>query len=465
MQRPLRGGTMTDPLHALRSLQARKPRGSDPASTATARIAIVGAGISGLGCAHTLQRALGSHVAITVFEAADYIGGHTHTVDVTVDGITHGVDTGFLVFNERTYPKLIALLAELGVHTAESEMSFSVRMDHERMEWAGTDLNSVFAQRANLLRPRFLEMLADIMRFNKLATRLAASGDEIALRHSVGEFLHEHRFSQAFRDWYFLPMVAAIWSCPERQMLRFPMAAMLRFCHNHGLLQVSDRPRWFTVAGGAREYVRRILRHLPDVRSGTPVRRIVRTHNGVSIETDRGTEAFDEVVIAAHSDQALAMLADPTLAERDVLGAISYQDNHAILHTDTAVLPRAQRAWAAWNYHSTGCDGQTSVGVHYLINKLQPVPFSTPVIVSLNSPVAPDPASVIRHIEYAHPVFDAPAIRAQRLLPQMQGEQSTWYCGAWTGYGFHEDGLKSGLAVAEQLIARYRQIEPEYRAA
>ncbi len=428
------------------------------------KVAVIGAGISGLACAYRLAKAKAG-IDVTLFEANGYFGGHTNTVDVTLDGITHGVDTGFLVFNERTYPRLIALLAELGVQTAESEMSFSVRMDHQRMEWAGTDLNAVFAQRGNLLRPRFLEMLADIMRFNRLATRLAAGGDEIVLLHSVGEFLHEHRFSEAFRDWYFLPMVAAIWSCPERQMLRFPMATMIRFCHNHGLLQISDRPHWFTVAGGAREYVRRILRCLPDVRGGTPVRRIVRGHDRVLIETDHGTEAFDEVVIAAHSDQALAMLAEPTEAERDVLGAISYQDNHAILHTDIAVLPRARRAWAAWNYHSTGGGGQASVGVHYLINKLQPVPFNTPVIVSLNSPVAPDPARVMRDIRYAHPVFDAPAIRAQRRLPAMQGEQSTWYCGAWTGYGFHEDGLKSGLAVAEQLIARYGLIEPEYRAA
>lgn len=420
------------------------------------RIAIIGAGISGLGCAHALTRELGGDVEVTVFEANDYIGGHTHTVDVTLDGYTHGVDTGFLVFNERTYPNLIALFEELDVRTAMSEMSFSVRMDHHGMEWAGTDLNAVFAQRRNVLRPSFLGMLSDIMRFNKLATRLALTGHDAQILTTVGGFLDEHQFGPAFREWYFLPMVAAIWSCPEQQMMRFPMATMIRFCHNHGLLQINDRPRWFTVAGGAREYVKRIVKTLDRVHVGTPIRSVVRESHGIHIVTDHATQVFDEVVIATHSDQALAMLAQPSHAETEILGSIAYQDNHAVLHTDTKVLPRSERAWAAWNYHSTGSGHETSVGVHYLINRLQPVPFKTPVIVSLNSPVAPNPDKVLRHIHYAHPVFDARAMQAQQHLHDLQGRHRTWYCGAWTGYGFHEDGLKSGQQVAQALVARYR---------
>jgi predicted NAD/FAD-binding protein len=424
------------------------------------RVAVIGSGIAGLGVAH----ALAGRCELTLFEAGHYFGGHTHTVDVTLDGITYGVDTGFLVFNERTYPNLIRLFAELGVETARSDMSFSVQVPDTGFEWSGSNLNTVFAQRRNLLRPSFWSMLADLVRFNRLTTSIAESGQEQALAQPIGEFLDEHRFSAAFRDGYFLPMIGCIWSCPTDQMLRFPIATLIRFCHNHGLIQVANRPAWWTVKGGAREYVRRIVARLDDARLNTPVRRVRRVPPsggsagsvGVWIDTDQGSERFDEVVLACHSDQALALLADPTTEERQVLGSIRYHPNRAVLHTDTALMPRRRRAWAAWNYERASDDSreQTAVCLHYWLNLLQPLPFRRDVIVSLNPAREPDPAQVIDRFEYAHPVFDGAAIAAQRRVPSLQGKGHTWYCGAWTRYGFHEDGLMSALAVVEGLAPR-----------
>ena len=271
----------------------------------------------------------------------------------------------------------------------------------------------------------------------------------------LGDFLKEHRFGDAFRDWYFLPMLGCIWSCPTDQMLKFPVATMIRFCHNHGLIQVANRPQWWTVSGGARNYVEKILAGVPDKRLNTPVRRIERDAAGVRVSTDQGIEHFDHVVLATHSDQSLALLAQPTAQEREVLGAIRYQPNRAVLHTDTTVLPQRRAAWAAWNYERAPHDGHDAgqVCLHYLLNQLQPLPFSQPVVVSLNPVRAIDPAQVLGSYDYAHPVFDLAAIRAQPLVGQLQGHLHTWFCGAWTGYGFHEDGLKSGLAAAQQLRA------------
>ena len=412
------------------------------------RVAVIGSGISGLSVAH----ALAGEAHVTLYEAGDYFGGHTHTVDMTLDGVTHGVDTGFLVLNERTYPNLLALFERLDVAIAKSDMSFSVQVPDTGLEWSGCDLDTVFAQRSNLLRPRFWGMLADLLRFNRLATALAESGAAEALDQPIGDFLDAHRFGAAFRDWYFLPMIGCIWSCPVDQMLRFPVATMLRFCHNHGLLQVADRPQWYTVRGGAREYVRKMIEAIPDARLRTPVRSVQRGPAGVRIVTDAGTEQVDAVVLACHSDQALALLAEPSAAETRALGAIRYQDNRAVLHTDTTLLPRRRKAWAAWNYerpaHGTA---SASVCLHYLLNRLQPLPFTTPVVVSLNPVREPRADTVHAVMNYAHPVFDAAAIAAQRDLPALQGLQNTWYCGAWTRYGFHEDGLRSGLAVLEDL--------------
>lgn len=424
------------------------------------KIAIVGSGISGLAVAHKLR----GQADITLFEAGGHFGGHTHTVDVTLPTlqgeVTHGVDTGFLVFNERTYPNLIALLAELRVATAPSEMSFSVQVPGARrgrtLEWSGSGLPAVFAQRGNLVNPRFLGMLADLLRFNRLATRIAQANEEAALVQPLGDFLKAHRFGDAFRDWYFLPMLGCIWSCPIDQMLQFPVATMIRFCHNHGLLQVSRRPQWHTVVGGAKHYVEKIVARIADKRLNTPVRRIERDAAGVRVVTDAGAERFDQLVLATHSDQALALLADTTWEERVVLGAIRYQPNIAVLHTDASVLPRRRGTWAAWNYERAQHSGPESASVclHYLINRLQPLPFSQPVLVSLNPRREIAARHVIGTYECEHPVFDLEAIRAQHRVAQLQGVHHTWYCGAWAGYGFHEDGLKSGLAVAEQLLAQ-----------
>jgi predicted NAD/FAD-binding protein len=428
------------------------------------RVAIVGSGISGLAAAHHLA----GRADISLFEAGDYFGGHTHTVDLTLPGaggpVTHGVDTGFLVFNERTYPNLIKLFAELGVATARSDMSFSVKVPaaaaprRAALEWSGSSLNSVFAQRGNLLNWRFWRMLRDILRFNRLTTALAHSGAEAAMLQPLADFLRQHGFSDEFRDWYFLPMMGCIWSCPTDQMLQFPVATMVRFCHNHGLIQVADRPQWWTVTGGARHYVEKIVAGIADKRLATPVHAIERHAGGVRITSGPAgahrVEAFDKVIVATHSDQALALLAQPSAAEQAVLGAIRYQPNHAVLHTDESVLPERRLAWAAWNYERAADTRRESAQVclHYLLNLLQPLPFQQSVIVSLN-PVTPiDAARVLGRFDYAHPVFDAEAIRAQKELPTLQGRQHSYFCGAWAGYGFHEDGLKSGLQAASDLL-------------
>jgi predicted NAD/FAD-binding protein len=429
--------------------------------TAPARIAVVGAGIAGLSAAwHLAREAAGTHV--TLFEADERFGGHAHTVDLTLDGVRHGVDTGFLVFNERTYPGLIGLFDALGVETAGSDMSFSVQSPAHGLEWSGSDLGGVFAQRRNLLSPRFLAMLAEILRFNRLATGIAERGDDAALSQSVGAFLAAHRFGRLFRDAYFLPMIGSIWSCPTEQMLAFPVGTLIRFCHNHGLLQVNDRPRWFTVAGGSQAYVQKMLAALPDTRRGAAVRAVRRLppgphggQAGVRVETDHGSERFDAVVLATHAPQALAMLPDAGADERAVLGAIRTQPNRAVLHTDERLLPRARRAWAAWNYEAAlGAGVPERVCLHYLINRLQPLPWRQPVIVSLNPLREPDPARVHGEFSYAHPVFDQAAIAAQRRLPGLQGRGGVWFCGAWTRYGFHEDGFVSGQAVARALAQR-----------
>ncbi len=425
------------------------------------KLAIVGSGISGLAVAHTLQ----GHADITLFEAGDYFGGHTHTVDVTLPTpqglVTHGVDTGFLVFNERTYPNLINLLAELGVKTAPSDMSFSVKVPVARngntLEWSGTDLNSVFAQRRNLVNPSFWRMLADLMRFNALCTRIAKTQREKELQQPLSDFLRTHKFSAPFRDWYFLPMLGCIWSCPTDQMLQFPVATMIRFCHNHGLIQLTQRPQWFSVVGGARHYVEKILTGVHDKRLNTPVRLIerdVHSVHGVRIITDGHAEHFDQVVIATHTDQALSLLRDASGEERSVLSAIRYQANRAVLHTDASVLPANPKIWAAWNYERAASSERESARVclHYLLNRLQRIPFIQPVIVSLNPLRDIDPATIVGEYDYAHPVFDLKAIEAQKHVTLLQGQQRTWYVGAWSGYGFHEDGLKSGLQVGRALL-------------
>ncbi len=364
------------------------------------KVAIIGSGISALSAAHALV----GKAEVTLFEAGAYFGGHTHTVDVTLPTpqglVTHGVDTGFLVLNERTYPRLIALLAELGVPMAKSDMSFSVQANDAEnasaLEWSGSSLNTVFAQRSNLVNRRFWTMLRDLLRFNALTTRIAQSGTDAQMNQSLGDFLKEQNFSAEFCNWYFLPMMACIWSCPTAQMLQFPVATMVRFCHNHGLLQITNRPQWWTVQGGAKHYVEKIVAGIDDKRLNTPVRLIENQDatdgkRTVAISTDAGTEWFDKVIMATHSDQALQMLAAPTRLERNTLGAIRYQSNRAVLHTDTSVLPQRQTAWAAWNYErATAPDA----GRHPRLPALPAEPLAAPALGATRAgvlePAAPD---------------------------------------------------------------------------
>lgn len=418
------------------------------------RVAVIGSGIAGLSAARALSRAQGGAApAVTLFEADAHFGGHAHTVDMRLNGVRHGVDTGFLVYNERTYPGLARLFAELGVASTPAEMSFSVQVPGRALEWSGSNLAGVFAQRSNLARPAFWRMLADIVRFNRLCTALAASPPDSAMAQSVGDFLAAQRFSAAFRQWYLLPMIACIWSCPPAQMLDFPIGTLIRFCHNHGLLQLRNRPQWLSVRGGSREYVRRIIDALPDTRLSTPVLGVQRVPAGVLVRSAGGTEHFDRLVLACHSDQALRLLGDDaTAAERELLGAIRYQRNRAVLHTDTSLLPRRQAAWAAWNFETAAAGAQDGVCLHYLINRLQALPWQQPVIVSLNPVREPRADAVVREFDYAHPVFDRAAVAAQGRLAEIQGRRQTWFCGAWAGYGFHEDGLSSGQATAAALL-------------
>ena len=414
------------------------------------RIAVVGAGISGLASAWLL----GSRHDVTLFEAGDYLGGHTNTVDVTLEGRTHPVDTGFLVFNERTYPNLIAMFALLGVDSVETEMSFAVSLENPDLEWAGSNLATVFGQKRNLLRREFWAMLSDILRFNRESVGWLATHPDN--QRSLRDFLNEGGYSAAFADWYLLPMAAAIWSCPTGQMLDTPLATFVRFCSNHGLLQIFDRPAWRTVRGGGREYVKKIAAQLDDIRLACPVHAVTREGGGLRVTHAAGSEPFDQVVMACHSDQALAILGfSASDAQRAVLSAVRYQPNRAVLHTDRALLPRDEKLWSAWNYFAgSGEPGQQPVGVSYLINKLQPLPFRTPVVVTLNPARAPDPAKVIAEFDYAHPIFDGPAIAAQQRLAEVQGEHGIWLAGAWGSYGFHEDGLKSALNVVNRLGIR-----------
>ena len=410
------------------------------------KIAVIGAGISGLASAWLLAR---QH-EVVLYEANRYPGGHTNTVDATVDGITHAVDTGFLVFNDRTYPNLVKLFAHLGVEAADSDMSFSVRIGDGALEWSGTSLATVFAQPSNLARPRFLRMLADLIRFNREASRLAESGAPVT--GTLGEFLDARGYGREVRELYLIPMAACIWSTPATQINRFPMQTFLHFCANHGLLAVSNRPQWRTVKGGAREYVRKLLAGIPDLRLATPVHQVRRFADHVELATDHGTERFDQVVLATHTDQSLAMLEHASVEERAVLKAIPYLANRAVLHTDERLLPRRRRAWASWNFHAPRPElSDEPVCLTYLINRLQPLPFSSPVMVSMNPVDEPREERVLASFDYHHPAFLEGSDEAKRRVASLQGRERTWYCGAWTRYGFHEDGLLSALNVARQM--------------
>jgi predicted NAD/FAD-binding protein len=410
------------------------------------RIAVIGAGIAGLASAYLLSR---KH-QVSLFESNAYLGGHTNTVEVTLEGHTHPVDTGFLVFNDRTYPNLIALFKELGVESHSSDMSFGVSLDAGRLEWAGTNLDAVFAQRRNLISPSFISMLRDIMRFNKQADHYLAQtrGRDTTL----GELLTAERYGKHFCGNYLLPMAAAIWSSATDDILAFPAATFLQFCQNHGLLQINDRPQWRTVAGGGREYVARIAARLGDIRVNAQVFGIRRLQDHVVVQSVAGSETFDDVVLATHAPTSIALLEDADANERAILSSVRYQDNVVFLHTDETLLPRRSKVWSAWNYLGGELiDGKRPVCVSYLINRLQPLPFKAPVVVTLNPISEPAASKTLARFNYEHPLLDTAAVQAQGKLHEIQGARRTWFAGAWTGYGFHEDGLKSALRVARDF--------------
>ena len=424
------------------------------------RIAIVGAGISGLGAAHYLEK---SGHAVTLFEAADYFGGHAHTVDVTLDGITAPVDTGFLVCNDHTYPNLLKLFTELNVDLAPSDMSFAVRAEADNIEWSGTNFASLFAQPTNALKPKFLRFLADIVRFNRAATGMVLA--DTVPQMSVREFLTKEKFSAQLFDWYIWPMVGSIWSSPRGDVLDFELPMLLRFCHNHGLLRVTNRPQWMTVRGGAKTYVERIVSNLRDARMATPVQRIVRGVGFVEVTTAKGHEQFDAIVLACHSDQALRLLAHPTDAERAALTAVRYQPNRCVLHTDASLMPRRRRAWSAWNYLQVNdADQVRPVALTYWMNLLQPLPFKTQLFETLNPPVEPRESTVLAEFEYWHPLLNQAAISAQKDMGALQGENQTYYVGAWLKNGFHEDGLSSALDVVQLIGSAASEIALELAA-
>ena len=410
----------------------------------SARIAVVGSGIAGLSAAWLLNR---SH-DVTLFEAEPRLGGHTHTVDISLEGQTFPVDTGFLVFNHRTYPELTALFQQLGVETTSSTMSFSVKLNQPAIEWAGGSLRTVFGQPSNLLRPAFWGMLRDILRFNREASVDAALSDRVTLGH----YLKARHYSPAFIEWYLLPMAAAIWSCPATQMLEFPLSSFVNFCHNHGLLQVTDRPQWRTVLGGGREYVKKLAAGLPDIRLGCPVSAVRKRGGQIQLTHAGGIDTYDQVVLACHSDQAQALLGNSMPQLDEQLAHLAYQMNYAVLHSDARVLPTRRSLWSAWNYQAGGGTlSERPVTVNYLINQLQPLPVQSPVIVSLNPTQCIDSAAILGEYHYSHPVFTREARQAQQALQALNGREGVWLAGAWMGYGFHEDGLNSAIDVARRL--------------
>lgn len=415
------------------------------------RIAVVGSGIAGLAAAWLLRQ---EH-EVTLFEQNGYFGGHSHTVEVVAGTGAVPVDTGFIVYNETNYPNLATLFEHLGVATQPSDMSFGVSIDGGRIEYAGDNL---FGQRRNWLRPSHYAMIVDILRFNRLGKRILqgqSSERRDSLGESLGEFLDTHRFSASFRERYLLPMAAAIWSCPTQPMLNYPLGSFLWFFDNHGLLQLKDRPRWRTVCGGSQHYVQRMLQDLDPRRMHREARiaAVQRSDDGVLLRDEQGEQArFDQVVLACHPDQSRELLYEQAGDEAEILGAFRYHPNSAVLHTDTRLLPRQRVLWSSWNYlaRQQGLDAQ-AVSVSYWMNRLQSIPGATQYIVSINPLWEPAPETVIKQLAYEHPVIDRATLQAQARLEQIQGRGGVWYCGAWCGHGFHEDGLRSAMNVGGKL--------------
>jgi predicted NAD/FAD-binding protein len=413
-------------------------------------IAMIGTGVSGLSAAWLLSR---NH-HLTVYEQDNRIGGHCNTVDVPFGNQTIPVDTGFIVYNERTYPNLTALFDHLGVATELSEMSFSASLNTGAFEYSGNTLWSMLAQKRNLVRPRFWTMVLDIMRFYRECVADAAKPENAHI--ALGEYLFSHGYSEAFLRDHLLPMGSCIWSSSLKDMRAYPLSSFVRFFKNHGLLELQDkkRPRWRTVTGGSRAYVNKIIApYAKNIRLNCGVTKIERTSQGVVVTAaDGGRETYDHVVLSCHSDQALAMLGDASAQERKLLGAIRYERNHAILHKDRSLMPKRRRAWASWNYISESGDADTRlVCLTYWMNRLQNIDEQHEVFVTLNPHREPKAESVVARFDYEHPIFDSAALDAQKQLWSVQGVNRTWFCGAYFGHGFHEDGLQAGLAVAEAL--------------
>ena len=414
------------------------------------RIAIIGSGISGLASAWLLSR---EH-EVCLYESQGRFGGHTNTVDVCEGGRRIPIDTGFIVFNERNYPHLTGLFGELGVPVADSDMSFSASIGGGAIEYGGEGLTTLFAQPANLLRPGHWRMLADIVRFNRCALDWLDRRSSMDEALTVGDFLRRNGFSSELSERYLLPMAAAIWSAPAASIRGFPALSFLRFFRNHGLLQLSDRPQWRTVVGGGREYVRRILADLGDrALPCAAVTRVMSGPNGLQVRDSRGAVLeYDQVVMACHADQALALLSEPEARTREILSAFHFQPNRAWLHSDPALMPGRRRVWSAWNYLADSTTREDSrVAVSYWMNRLQPLQTERDYFVTLNPSRPPAPNLTWHRVDYEHPVFDQAAIRAQGKLPGIQGRDGIWYCGAWTGNGFHEDGMRSAVRVANGL--------------
>lgn len=407
-------------------------------------IAVIGSGIAGLSAAWLLA----PHHDVTLFESDQRLGGHSHTVDAAGTP----VDTGFIVYNDFTYPNLSALFDYLAVDTQVAPMSFAVSLDAGALEYSGSGVRGLLAQPANALRPRFWRMIQDLLRFYRSAPRDCTAMAGVEEDISLGDYLDKHGYSRAFRDDHLLPMAAAIWSTPAAEVGRYPAAAFMRFCQTHGLLLLRDRPLWRTVTGGSRQYVQRLAAVIPEKIPGTPVRALRRLGNMVEVVYGgHNTRRFDHVIIATHADQALALLDDASTAERQLLGAFRYSRNEAVLHGDATLMPHRRRVWSSWNYLSRTEQGERKLSVTYWMNRLQQLPESRPLFVTLNPLHEPREAGVVRRDVYEHPLFDVAAIAAQKQLWSLQGRRNTWFCGAYFGAGFHEDGLQAGLAVAEEL--------------
>lgn len=428
-------------------------------------VAVVGSGISGLAAAWFLSQ---QH-SVTLIEKDDKLGGHTNTLNIEVDGHTQAVDTGFIVFNRPNYPNLTAMFKHLNIPTIETEMSFSASIDQGRVEYSGNNLNTLFAQRRNLLSFAHWRMIRQILRFNSQAKKDLKTPTKLTM--PLGEYLQKHNFSQRMQDYYLLPMAAAIWSCPVKTMMKFPVGSFLRFFENHGLLNIEDRPQWETVSGGAQKYIDAIMQQdLFDVKLSSAVKSVYKTDSGVDLLLKSGEVLnFDQVVFASHGDQTYQMLSPELKQHFSVLKNFKYQHNVAYLHQDTKLMPKRKLAWASWNYLRNTQHAEERVAVTYWMNLLQSIDTPTPLLVTLNPDQAPDADKTYKKIDYEHPVFDEPAMQAQSMIRPLQGDHNIWFCGAYLGYGFHEDGLNSAVELArlwhialpwEQLdLPRQREVD------